>query len=667
MSESASETANGHRAMGYTDMRVAYADAADTEVKATRRERNAALGLREGTDTEGSAYERFTAALDAHGCDSTGSGTGKRWFCPVHGGNSAALVVTDGGDRVLIDCKSGACPTSDVAAALGLRMRDLFDTPLSDAEPEPGPVPEFFSTPHPEAARYEYRNEDGTTAHYNVRGVGKTFHQENADGVRSMDGVHPVLYKLRNVLKTCAGGGVIDLCEGEKDCYALNAVGLVPTTVAAGAGAKWLPSYTESLRGASLVRIWQDNDDPGRKCAETRAAYLREAGLAVEVVQARTGKDPWDHFAAGWTLADAVPVVAAVDPVDALMARLLDTEALDSIRDPEPLIRGWLTLETLCRVNGEPGSGKSLVALDWAACIGTGVPWNGHEATQGNVVYIVAEGVRGFKKRVRAWEQKNGRRMTGVYFLPEPLQVMGPEWDAYTKVCQRLNAKFIVLDTQRRVTVGIKENDNTELGLVVERLDQLKRDTGACVMLAHHTPKGGEGGSGGGSVMGGINTEFMMVKKKNGTTRYVLENTKEKDEDEGATKTFVLEVIVTREEDPFDFTPAQTSVVLVQEESDDYRDDPLPDLPGDMLPSQAKVMEIIRRIWRGADDFTKTEVKQLTVPKSMALATFKRAWNDLVQQGRIKPVLTASGAPSTTRFKEIVPIEITDGSSAPQS
>ena len=66
---------------------------------------------------------------------------------------------------------------------------------------------------------------------------------------------------------------------------------------------------------------------------------------------------------------------------------------------------------------------KSFVALDWACHVALGLPWRGREVTQGDVVYVVAEGKKGIPGRVSAWEATYGHRVSGVHFLPEPVQV----------------------------------------------------------------------------------------------------------------------------------------------------------------------------------------------------------------------------------------------------
>jgi hypothetical protein len=50
-------------------------------------------------------------------------------LCPTHGDRKPSLSVSEGDDgRVLIKCFAG-CATEEVVAALGLEMKDLFETP----------------------------------------------------------------------------------------------------------------------------------------------------------------------------------------------------------------------------------------------------------------------------------------------------------------------------------------------------------------------------------------------------------------------------------------------------------------------------------------------------------------------------------------------------------
>jgi len=83
-------------------------------------------------------------------------------------------------------------------------------------------------------------------------------------------------------------------------------------------------------------------------------------------------------------------------------ALLLNRTALKALPDPEPLVDGVLDQGTVALLYGKWGSGKSFIALDWAASVATGRAWQGRSTEQRRVLYVAAEGAFGFKGRVDA-------------------------------------------------------------------------------------------------------------------------------------------------------------------------------------------------------------------------------------------------------------------------
>ncbi|WP_327282284.1 AAA family ATPase [Streptomyces sp. NBC_01205] len=248
----------------------------------------------------------------------------------------------------------------------------------------------------------------------------------------------------------------------------------------------------------------------------------------------------------------------------ALEAELLDSDALDSIEPLDPIIADLLFRDTLTRVYGASGTFKSFMTLDFAGCVGTGTPWHGQRTTQGPVIYLVAEGMKGIRKRVRAWEQHYGRRMTGVRFLPRPVQAMDLEWLVLVELCRRMQPALVVIDTQARVTVGIEENSNTEMGRVVDRMEQLRGASGACVLLVHHAGHDSDRGRGATAVKGALQTELGVERKGKGLcdTTITLKTGKQKDDEELGDVVFGLHQVALNGEFKEDGSPV-TSIVLV--------------------------------------------------------------------------------------------------------
>jgi 5S rRNA maturation endonuclease (ribonuclease M5) len=429
-----------------------------------------------------------------------------------------------------------------------------------------------------------------------------------------------VLYRLPKVIEAGKNGGTIWLCEGEKDVHALERAGAVGTTSPGGAG-KWRDEYAEFLRGADVV-IVADRDEPGRRHATAVAASLVGIAKSVRTVQSATTRekdDISDHLDAGHTLADLVPIDDTQAPGPGGLSRagelrgaLLDSAALDQLPDPEPLIDGILYRDSLAWLHGKPGHGKSFVALDWAACVSTGLPWQMHGTTQGQVLYVIAEGVSGLRQRVRAWEDHT-RAGAGVTFLPVAVQLLNhADVEALITVASDLEPVFIVVDTQARVTVGGDENSAKDMGELVAAADRIRRATRACILLVHHEARNGDNLRGSTALEGAATTLARVAKDGPHIT---VENTKQKDAPEFDRIRLWL-------------TPRLESAVLSSHE-------PV-GLTGEYTDSEQKIIDTLRDSFgtTGAPGGKLSDV--VAVPKS----SYYRALNRLVSTGAIANIGT---------------------------
>jgi hypothetical protein len=224
--------------------------------------------------------------------------------------------------------------------------------------------------------------------------------------------------------------------------------------------------------------------------------------------------------------------LASGEAVDALRAELLTSSALDSIEDLEPLIDEWLYRDSLARIVGASGSYKTFVALDMALSVACKRDWFGSTTSGGPVLYVVAEGARGIRRRVRAWEwrKNDGRPVDDLYILPRAVQILEPEYLALLDVARSIGAVMVVLDTQARVTVGVDENSATDMGRVVAMADRLRGETGATVVLVHHTGYNGAHARGSTAVYGALQSEIEVSRTEDGHG-VDLKATKQKDHD----------------------------------------------------------------------------------------------------------------------------------------
>lgn len=221
--------------------------------------------------------------------------------------------------------------------------------------------------------------------------------------------------------------------------------------------------------------------------------------------------------------------------VDAMMGQLMDADAIADLPPPRPLVRGLINLDSGTWLIGAPGSFKSFVALDIAGHVGTGKPWQGRPVHQGLVIYIAAEGAAGMTLRTRAWRERNGR-MTGVKFLPLPIRFQDQvAWATLEAMIHRMQPVLVVIDTQARVTAGMNENDNGEMGAFAAAVTRMQQAAGgACVLVVHHTGRAGGDARGASAIDGAQDTELKVQREEpRESLRVKLLQDKQKDRADG--------------------------------------------------------------------------------------------------------------------------------------
>lgn len=168
---------------------------------------------------------------------------------------------------------------------------------------------------------------------------------------------------------------------------------------------------------------------------------------------------------------------------------------LDSIPEQEWLIESMAPKDALCAIVGDFGSKKTFLLLDMACCISTGKPWHGRDVQQGTVVYIYAEGLKGLRKRMRAWEEENKRTVSNIAFVPRAIRMMNPEDLAL--LIESIKSEItpppaaIFIDTLARSMAGGDENNQKDMGLLIDAADRLRQATNASIWFAHHVNRSG--------------------------------------------------------------------------------------------------------------------------------------------------------------------------------
>jgi hypothetical protein len=222
--------------------------------------------------------------------------------------------------------------------------------------------------------------------------------------------------------------------------------------------------------------------------------------------------------------------------------------ALALCSDEKPLIVNLLDNGAMSVIYGESNSGKTFAVLDKAFCVGTGLPWNGHNTEQGLVVYVAAEGGRRITRRLAAIRKRyiedHGKDApepllalirfpidlrNGDSNLKELLEKVREAEEACGEKCV-----WIIVDTLSRALAGGDENSSVDMGTVVKAADIIRAETGAHFTYVHHTGKDTARGARGHSLLrAATDTEIEVAPQ-------LITVTKQRDMDGGQKFGFTL-------------------------------------------------------------------------------------------------------------------------------
>lgn len=229
----------------------------------------------------------------------------------------------------------------------------------------------------------------------------------------------------------------------------------------------------------------------------------------------------WERPAAPEDDFDIVEVPEG-DPAKPGRFRLLSRAQLATLPPPRWLVRDMLPENALVSLYGEPGAGKSFVAVDLSLSVAHGMSWHERTVVPGPVLYVAGEGVAGMNARVRAWElTRQPPRPTGGWtVLPEAVNLADPKTanELARFVKEKLGPlRLIVVDTLARCTPGADENSAQDMGRFVAGCDALRKATGATVLVVHHSGKdSAKGMRGSTALLGAMDTTVRVTKDKEG-------------------------------------------------------------------------------------------------------------------------------------------------------
>ncbi len=398
--------------------------------------------------------------------------------CAGHDDRDPSLSVALTGDgRLLLHCFAG-CSAEHVLQSVGLTWRDLVPDASGDGA---------ASKPPPVLLRqtdFEIRDVDGRLIAVHQR-------KDFSDGAKRLswltpgpDGklqsglgrLSPADLPLYGIDRLDRSRPAVVVVEGEKAADALQRLGINAVGTVTGAHGTPSDEALKPLLAFQRVYLWPDNDAPGRQHMLRVGDRLRRLGASdVRVLE-------WHDAPPGGDAADFVEtcggrarerlrdLVGVAVPFDA-WARDVQAEAARAEAAPEPeeravvvcladvepesvrwLWRGRLALGKLTLLEGDPGTGKSVLYAELAAIISRGRPFPDQKETPvepGNVVIVTCEDGLGdtIRKRIDA----AGADPRRIFVLREVVGADGPRAPMLPQ-----DAAFI---------------------------EQVVRDTGACLLI----------------------------------------------------------------------------------------------------------------------------------------------------------------------------------------
>jgi len=237
----------------------------------------------------------------------------------------------------------------------------------------------------------------------------------------------------------------------------------------------------------------------------------------------------------GFDAVQAMLEAATEPPVTYPLSVAFADELGDRYEPPDELIEGVLTVDGGSVLYGDSNSGKTFLAIDMAASVARGVPWQGKRTEAGLVVYLAVESPASVRTRLQAYQKHHACTVPNFAIVQSPIDLFADDADAnrvitLVQILERQRGqkvRLILGDTLARLSAGANENAGQDMGLVVRRFDRIRTDCKAHFLLVHHCGKNAANGARGWSgIRAAIDSELEVTDAPAGRC---LEVTKQRD------------------------------------------------------------------------------------------------------------------------------------------
>ena len=191
---------------------------------------------------------------------------------------------------------------------------------------------------------------------------------------------------------------------------------------------------------------------------------------------------------------------------------------------PEPdfiITSGILPERGVLIIGGQPKAGKSILSINLGYCLATASNWLGFTIPQKRRTLILQAENSYYNVRRRIKTLHNASEPPYCFDIPkddnlimsDPVSIKINEFNGYTAVRQLIKQykpEVLILDPLIHFH-SAGENDNAEMGMVMEQIRSLANNHDLAIVLVHHTKKPGMDSSPGGMALRGASAVFGAV------------------------------------------------------------------------------------------------------------------------------------------------------------
>ena len=232
--------------------------------------------------------------------------------------------------------------------------------------------------------------------------------------------------------------------------------------------------------------------------------------LAAEAMQV---PESWE------TLDDVKTLLKEERPVGELDKMYNATELLEHNETTEFVVENMLPRNGVSLLVSPPKAGKSTIARALTMAVSRGKPFLGRQCEKGSAIYFSCEDP--FPHVLDHYREMGLKKKDAIIVRPGPVPVNFVP--LLRMECESRKPDLVIIDTMARAMEIRDENSYSAMAPAMGEFVEVARDTGAHIMLLHHSRKaGGKGGAeslGSQAIFGSVDT--LLSINRDGSQRSI--------------------------------------------------------------------------------------------------------------------------------------------------